>query len=40
MLQTVGFNFYDVFVYAFCILFALICVYPNVVCAHLLHYPV
>ena len=28
MLQTVGFNFYDVFVYAFCILFALICVYP------------
>lgn len=28
MLQVAGFNFYDVFVYAFCILFALICVYP------------
>lgn len=28
MLQIAGFNFYDVFVYAFCIIFALICVYP------------
>ena len=28
MLQVAGFNFYDVFVYAFCIIFALICVYP------------
>lgn len=28
MLQVAGFNFYDVFVYAFCIGFALICVYP------------
>ena len=28
MLGKVGFNFYDVFVYAFCILFAVICVYP------------
>ena len=28
MLGRVGFNFYDVFVYAFCILFAIICVYP------------
>ena len=27
MLQVAGFNFYDVFVYAFCIIFALICVY-------------
>lgn len=28
MLQVAGFNFYDVLVYAFCIIFALICVYP------------
>ncbi len=28
MLQVAGFNFYDVFVYAFCIIFALISVYP------------
>ena len=28
MLGKVGFNFYDVFVYAFCILFAVLCVYP------------
>ena len=28
MLSRCGFNFYDVFVYAFCILFALVCVYP------------
>ena len=28
MVQVAGFNFYDVFVYAFCIIFALICVYP------------
>lgn len=28
MLARFGFNFYDIFVYAFCILFALVCVYP------------
>ena len=28
MLGRVGFNFYDVFVYAFCVLFAVLCVYP------------
>ena len=28
MLGKVGFNFYDIFVYAFCILFAVLCVYP------------
>ena len=28
MLQRFGFNFYDVFVLLFCILFALVCVYP------------
>ena len=28
MLSRFGFNFYDIFVYAFCILFALACVYP------------
>ena len=28
MLGKLGFNFYDVFVYAFCILFAIICGYP------------
>ncbi|MEZ4628265.1 MAG: hypothetical protein R2912_09365 [Eubacteriales bacterium] len=28
MLGKVGFNFYDVFVYAFCVLFAVLCVYP------------
>lgn len=28
MKQVLGFNFYDVFVYVFCVLFALICVYP------------
>lgn len=28
MKQKLGFNFFDVFVYAFCILFALICFYP------------
>ena len=28
MLQTFGFNFYDVFVLVFCIGFALLCVYP------------
>lgn len=28
MLSRFGFNFYDIFVYAFCILFALVCVYP------------
>ena len=26
--QTMGFNFYDVFVFVFCVGFALICVYP------------
>lgn len=28
MLGRLGFNFYDVFIYGFCILFALVCVYP------------
>ena len=28
MLQRLGFNFYDVFVVLFCVLFALMCVYP------------
>lgn len=28
MLSRFGFNFYDIFVYVFCILFALLCVYP------------
>ena len=28
MLGKLGFNFYDVFVYAFCILFAILCIYP------------
>ena len=28
MRQILGFNFYDVFVFLFCIVFALVCVYP------------
>lgn len=28
MLSKIGFNFYDVFIYVFCILFAILCVYP------------
>lgn len=28
MKQTLGFNFYDVFVFVFCVLFAVICFYP------------
>ena len=28
MMQAVGFNFYDVFVVGFCVIFALICFYP------------
>ena len=28
MLSKLGYNFYDVFVYAFCILFAILCIYP------------